>query len=104
MKTYYVYILTNQARGTLYVGVSNSIERRYFEHMTKMNPQSFVSKYHLNRLVYCEETNDVEAAIAREKQLKNWRRQWKINLIESKNPEWQNLSRLYRMDPETSSG
>ncbi len=104
MKTYYVYILTNQARGTLYVGVSNSIERRYFEHLMKVNQQSFVSKYNLDRLVYFEETNEVVAAIAREKQLKNWRRQWKINLIESKNPEWQNLSRLYRMDPETSSG
>jgi len=103
MKTYFIYILASQARGTLYIGVSNSLERRYFEHMSGVSEKSFTNRYAVKRLVYFEEAHDVETAIAREKQLKNWRRQWKINLIESMNPEWQDLSKLYRMDAETSS-
>lgn len=98
-----MYILASKARGTLYIGVSNSLERRHSEHLSTTNKQRFTSRYNVKRLVYFEETNDVEAAIAREKQLKNWHRQWKINLIESMNPEWQDLSKLYRMDAETSS-
>ena len=103
MKTYYVYILASQARGTLYIGVSNSMERRYFEYLSAVNTQSFTAKYGVGRLVYYEETNDVETAIAREKQLKNWHRQWKINLVESTNPNWRDLAKAYRMDAETSS-
>lgn len=104
MNTYYIYILASKAHGTLYIGVSNSLERRYFEHHNGVNKKSFTSKYAVKRLVYMEQTSDPEAAIAREKQLKNWHRQWKINLIESTNPEWQDLGRAYGMDPETSSG
>ena len=103
MKNHYVYILASQARGTLYIGVSNSLGRRYFEHTNAVNPGSFTAKYHVKRLVYFEHTNDVEAAICREKQLKNWHRQWKINLIESVNPMWKDLAKAYRMDAETSS-
>jgi putative endonuclease len=102
MKTYYVYILASQARGTLYIGVSNSLQRRSFEH-AQGEQDGFTKKYHVKRLVYFEETNSVEVAITREKQLKNWHRQWKINLIESINPEWQDLAVAYRMDVETSS-
>ena len=103
MHDYYVYILASKARGTLYIGVTNDLSVRYFQHKAQM-PGSFTAKYHVNELVYYESTEDIEAAIRREKQLKNWHRQWKINLIESVNPTWRDLSQLYRMGPETSSG
>lgn len=103
MKTYYVYILASRTRGTLYVGVSNCLERRHFEHLAHQDPESFTAKYKVDRLVYFEETPDVSAAIIREKKLKRWHRQWKINLIESANPNWQDLSKLHGMDAETSS-
>lgn len=102
MKRYFVYIMTNKPKGTLYVGVTNDIERRGGEHYAKVGSQ-FTKKYNLHRLVYLEETSNVEDAIAREKQLKNWHRQWKINLIESENPKWKDLLAI-EGDPETSSG
>jgi putative endonuclease len=91
--------MTNKPHGTLYIGVTNSIERRGNEHFSKVGSQ-FTKKYNLRRLVYLEETTDISAAIAREKQLKNWHRQWKVQLIESLNPRWENLLAL---DSETSS-
>ena len=91
MRSYYVYIMTNKPYGVLYVGVSNDIERRSFEHQMKQSKGSFTARYNVDRLVYYEETTSAEDAIKREKQLKNWHRQWKINLIESINPEWDNL-------------
>ena len=90
MHQYFVYIMTNKS-GTLYVGVSNNLERRIFEHKNSLMA-GFTKKYKINRLVYYEETNDILAAIAREKQLKGWRRDKKIALIESVNPEWKDLS------------
>jgi putative endonuclease len=87
---YYVYILTNKSK-TLYIGVTNNLERRIYEHKQKLIP-GFTQKYNLNRLVYYEETLRVEDAIAREKQLKGWLRVKKIALIESANPEWHDLS------------
>ena len=102
MKTYYVYILTNKARGTLYIGVTNDLSRRFEEHITGSD-ESFSHKYGLGRLVYYEETESAETAIAREKQLKRWHRQWKVNLIEATNPGWTDLGHLLRMDAETSS-
>ena len=72
MASYWVYILTNKS-GTLYVGVTNSLEHRLYQHKTKMN-KSFTSRYNINKLVYYEETDDISAAIAREKQLKKWNR------------------------------
>lgn len=102
MKSYFVYIMTNKPGGTLYIGVTNDIERRGSEHFAKQGSQ-FTKKYNLHRLVYVEETTDIMAAIAREKQLKNWHRQWKINLIEAENPEWKDLF-IIEGDPETSSG
>ena len=89
MKDYYVYILTNKSK-TLYIGVTNNLERRVFEHKHKLK-DGFTKKYNLTKLVYFERFNDINDAIKREKQLKNWHRQWKINLIESKNKEWKDL-------------
>ena len=89
MKTYYVYIVTNKKRGTLYIGVTNCLERRVLEHGSGYS--KFTKKYNLKRLVYCEEYYSTRDAIAREKQLKNWRRQWKIDLIEKSNPGWCDL-------------
>jgi len=102
MHSYFIYILASKTNGTLYVGVTNDISRRYIEHIAGQ-PGSFTQRYNIKRLVYFEETSDVEAAINREKQLKRWHRQWKINLIESMNPLWQDLSTRYRMGAETSS-
>ena len=103
MKESYVYILASKARGTLYIGVTNSLERRYFEHSMGLNSESFTQKYNVKRLVYFEKCDSIEQAIVREKQLKNWHRQWKINLIESVNPGWDDLSIRYGIDAETSS-
>ena len=90
MRTYYVYILASFRR-TLYVGVTNNIERRLWEHRNG-HGSAFVRRYNVNRLVYAEETSDILAAIAREKQIKAWRRSKKIALIEAVNPEWRDLS------------
>ena len=91
MKTYYVYILTNKPRGVLYIGITNNLERRALEHQLKQDRSSFSATYNTDKLVYFEETGSVDDAIQREKQLKNWHREWKINLIESKNSTWDNL-------------
>ncbi|MDX9746294.1 MAG: GIY-YIG nuclease family protein [Syntrophales bacterium] len=88
--SYYVYIITNTSK-TLYIGMTNNLERRVFQHKNKLVP-GFTSKYNLNRLVYYEQTENVLSAIAREKQLKGWLRKKKIDLIEAQNPEWTDLS------------
>lgn len=90
-KTYYVYILTNKKKGVLYVGVTNNLIRRIYEHKNNL-VSGFTKKYHLNKLVHYEITNSVYGAIKREKQLKWWNRQWKVDLIEKTNPEWRDLS------------
>jgi putative endonuclease len=95
MKTYYVYILTNRKNGTLYIGVTNDLERRVFEHKNNM-VDGFTKKYNIHTLVYYEETGDIQSAIEREKVLKWWNRQWKLCLIESINPEWRDLSLDFR--------
>jgi len=89
--TYYIYILTNKHNTTFYVGVTNSIVKRLFEHKAEI-VEGFTKKYKLKKLVYLEEYNDIKEAIAREKQLKNWHREWKINLIRKVNPEFNDLS------------
>jgi len=89
VKIYYVYILTNKS-GTLYIGVTNNLRRRSWEHKFKTH-ESFTKKYNINKLIYFEEYNNVDDAIAREKQLKNWHRQWKINLIKSVNPNFKEI-------------
>lgn len=91
MKEYFVYILTNKSNNVLYIGVTSDIEKRIWEHKNHIT-KGFSSKYNTEKLVYLEQTNDIYTAIAREKQLKNWHRQWKINLITQANPEWKDLS------------
>jgi len=90
MKHYYVYIMTNNSR-TLYTGVTNNLERRVYEHKNKL-VAGFTSRYNVTKLVYYEETNDVQVALAREKQIKGWLRARKIALIESENLKWKDLS------------
>jgi len=90
MHQYFVYIMTNKS-GTLYVGVTNNLERRISEHKNSLI-EGFTKKYKINKLLYFEETNDILAAINREKQIKGWRRDKKIALIESVNPMWKDLS------------
>ena len=88
---YYVYILTNKRNGTLYIGMSNNLERRIFEHKHKMT-EGFTKRYGLNKLIYFETYQYVNDAILREKRLKKWKRQWKIDLIEKENPNWNDLA------------
>ena len=90
LKKYAVYILASKSR-TLYIGVTNDLMRRLYEHKHKL-VQGFTSKYNIHRLVYFEQTEDVNAAIEREKVLKGWLRSRKIELIESMNPTWEDLS------------
>jgi len=90
MKNYYVYIVTNKPRGTLYLGMTNNLVRRGYEHRNGLI-DGFTKKYKLKRLVYFEVFNCVEDTILREKRLKKWNRQWKIELIEKVNPEWIDL-------------
>jgi len=97
MHNYYVYIMTNKKHGVLYTGVTNDLKRRVYEHQKKLI-HGFTSKYNLTKLVYFDQTTDVTAAIAREKQIKGWLRIKKIALIESMNPEWQDLSEGWYAD------
>ncbi len=99
--TYYVYILASQKNGTLYIGITNNIQRRIYEHKNNLI-DGFTKKYKVHNLVYYEQTDSVESAIIREKQLKNWKREWKIKLIEESNINWVDLS-LEWMDSESSS-
>ena len=89
--TYYVYILTNKNNNVLYIGVTNDLIRRVYEHKHHMDKESFTSRYHVVNLVYFEETPDVKSAIAREKQLKSWSRMKKFTLIKEKNPAFDDL-------------
>jgi len=89
-KQYFVYILANKSR-MLYVGVTNDLKRRVFQHKQKTTP-GYTSHYNIAKLVYYETTLDIKAAIAREKQIKGWLRAKKLALVESSNPEWKDLS------------
>ena len=88
---YYVYILANSTNTTLYIGVTNNLLRRMYEHRNNLDPKSFTAKYDIHRLVYYEYTSDVRAALEREKQLKGWNRARKNKLVETRNPLWQDL-------------
>ena len=90
-KTFAVYIMTNYKNTTLYIGVTSNLQRRVWEHKNKV-VKGFTEKYNINKLVYYEITDSIESAIIREKQLKNWHRDWKINLIKEINPEFKDLS------------
>jgi len=85
--SYYVYILASRKDGAIYIGITNDIVRRIYEHRTKAIP-GFTSKYNITRLVWFEVYNDPTSAITREKELKKWKRAWKIQLIEKQNPDW----------------
>ena len=99
-----VYIMTNYKNTTFYIGVTNNLLRRIYEHKNKLI-DGFTSKYNLNKLVYFELTERIEDALNREKQLKNWKRQWKIDLIKKDNPDFKDLSYdIGYSDPESSSG
>src|SRR3989304_8869531 len=89
---YFVYILTSKLNGTLYIGVTNNLERRMYEHKNNI-VKGFTSKYNVHQLVYYEETNDIYAALQREKQLKKWNRKWKLALIERINPDWNDFAK-----------
>ena len=90
-KHYYVYIITNKNNSVLYTGVTNDLSRRISEHKAKL-ANSFTKKYNINKLVYYEKFNDIEYAVTREKQIKAGSRQKKIDLVESMNKSWKDLS------------
>jgi putative endonuclease len=89
-RRYYVYILAGKPRGTLYIGMTNSVARRVWQHREGL-PEGFTKKYGVHRLVYSETYSRPQDAIAREKRLKKWKREWKIRLIETANPRWDDL-------------
>ena len=88
---YYVYILTNRTNRVLYTGVTNDLVRRMYEHRNHLDKNSFTDQYNIEKLVYFEVTSDPSVAIQREKQIKSWSRKKKDKLIESKNPNWQDI-------------
>jgi len=90
MKTGFVYILASERNGTLYIGVTSDLVKRINEHKTNAI-DGFTKTYNIHTLVYYEIADDIRGAIEREKQLKKWNRQWKINLIEKENPTWRDL-------------
>ncbi|MEN6317674.1 MAG: GIY-YIG nuclease family protein [Syntrophaceae bacterium] len=90
MKMFYVYILCSKRNGTLYIGVTSDIIKRVYEHKNNI-VDGFSKKYNIHHLVWYELHETVEGAIVREKQIKKWNRQWKLNLIEEDNPEWNDL-------------
>jgi putative endonuclease len=89
-RSYWVYILASKIGGTIYIGVTNDLVRRVYEHKEGL-ADGFTKKYLVHNLVYFEQHSDIEAAIRREKRLKKWNRPWKIQLIEESNPNWIDL-------------
>ena len=87
----YVYFMTNTHNTVLYIGVTNNLQHRVWEHKEQLDRNSFTAKYGCNKLVYFEHTNSISAAIMREKQLKKWNREWKDALVEEQNPGWEDL-------------
>jgi putative endonuclease len=90
MKDYYIYIMASRKQGTLYIGVTSNLKKRVYEHKNGLM-DGFTKKYKVHRLVYFESTTDPNSAITREEQLKAWKRQWKIELIEKDNSDWRDL-------------
>jgi len=104
-RTYWVYIMTNRLNTVLYIGTTRNLEYRVDEHKQKKLP-GFTRRYNITKIVYYEEFTQVMDAAAREKQLKNWHREWKMNLIKQMNPSFRDLAEDWNLpgDPETSSG
>ena len=90
MNSYYVYIMASRQNGTLYIGVTNDLARRIYEHKNDL-VEGFTKKYGVHILVYYEQFQDIKLAVQREKQMKKWNRQWKINRIREQNPDWNDL-------------
>ena len=88
---YYVYIMTNSFGNVIYTGITNDLIRRVYEHRNHFDKNSFTSRYNLEKLVYFETTSDVQSTIEREKQIKSWNRKRKNKLVESRNPNWEDL-------------
>ena len=89
-RTYYVYIMASKRNGTLYIGVTNDLIRRVYEHKNNL-VEGFTDRYRVHKLVYWEQSENIESAIEREKQFKHWKRQWKLGLIEEHNASWEDL-------------
>ncbi|MFD2824406.1 GIY-YIG nuclease family protein [Lacinutrix iliipiscaria] len=92
MQFWYIYIMTNKPNGTIYIGITNEIQERIKEHKLKIRPKSFTAKYNCDKLVYFEEYSNDKDALIRERQMKKWKREWKIKLIEDMNPSWTDIS------------
>ncbi len=90
MKKYYVYIMTNKYNTVLYIGITNNLTRRVYEHKNHL-VEGFTSKYNCHKLVWYLETDNVESAILQEKRMKKWKREYKENVINALNPEWRDL-------------
>lgn len=95
MNQYYVYILASRKNGTIYIGVTNSLRRRVWEHKNGL-VEGFTKRYSIHNLVYYEKFGGIKKAIHREKCIKKWRRQWKINLIEEQNQNWDDLYEMIK--------
>jgi len=89
-RSYYVYLLASRRKGTLYVGVTNDLSKRVWQHKQEL-VEGFTKKYGVKSLVWFEQTESIESAIVREKQIKKWNRDWKVELIEKTNPQWRDL-------------
>ena len=91
MEKHWVYIITNKSNKVLYIGMSKDLKRRIYQHKNKVHPTTFSAKYNLNKLIYFEVFETKTEASVREKQLKKWNRDWRIELIETTNPNWEDL-------------
>lgn len=98
MSLWYVYIMSNKHQGVIYVGVTDNLIERVKEHKLKVYPNSFTARYNCDKLIYFEELDNGLNATTREKQLKKWKREWKVNLIEEMNPTWMDISLNWNFD------
>ena len=88
---HYLYIITNKNKGVLYIGITNNLKRRIYQHKNKVHKSTFSARYNLDKLVYFEIFDSKDEALLREARMKKWNREWKMNLIKSFNPEWKDL-------------
>ncbi len=98
MKVWYIYMMSNKPQGVIYIGVTDNLLERVKEHKLKIYPDSFTARYNCDKLVYFEEWDNGFEATTREKQLKKWKRDWKVNLIVDMNPSWMDISLNWKFD------